>query len=331
MTSNSYFHNELRHLIFILSLFTSLLLQAQPLTGTWLSYYYRDKPGDKRLFFYRLYIKQSNDSLYGICELLHIQADTNGLHPNQAIVAKRQIVYNYSFPSTDSANFILFGGITSDKAKTGFFAAGKNTLFQTLNCKVVPKEMPFHRSLPIIYSTVPISSGPIGDMLIQRVSDSIPDFAAYINSSPGSLKSPNETAIVPNVSKEKKEPKPEVEQPTITIPVEKRTNEVQARFDITAEMAKIELYDNAEVDNDTVSLYLNGNLLADRQRLSNLPLHFNVKLEQRKENKLLLFAHNLGSIPPNTAFMLVTAGGKEFRVNLSSSLQKNAVIVLKRK
>ena len=329
----SYYPNpiELRNLIFILSLFTSSLVQAQPLTGTWLSYYYRDKPEDKHLFFYRLYLKQSNDSLYGIFELLDIQADNNGLHPNQAIVAKRQIVYNHSFPLTDSLSFKLFAGKTSEKTKNVSFVSGKNAVFQTVNCKVAPKGMPLHRSLPLIYSTIPISNGPVGDLLMQKVSDSIPDFAAYINGSSGTVKPPTGSASVPTVFKEKREPRSQSVQPTIIIPVEKRTNEVQGKFEVAAEMAKIELYDNGEVDNDTISLYLNGNLLADRQRLSNVPLHYNVKLQGGKENKILLFAHNLGSIPPNTAFMLVTVGGKEFRVNLSSSLQKNAVLVFKRK
>ena len=321
----------MRNLIFILTLFTSSFLQAQPLTGTWLSYYYRDKPEDKHLFFYRLYLKQSNDSLYGIFELLHIQADNIGLHPHQAIVAKRQIVYNHSFPSTDSLSFKLFAGKASEKAKNVFFVSGKNAVFQTVNCKVAPKEMPLHRSLPLIYSTVPISNGPIGDLVMQKVSDSIPDFAAYVNGPPTTVKSPNVSASVPSVGKEKKTPEPENVQPPIIIPVEKRTNEVQAKFEVTGEIAKIELYDNGEVDNDTISLYLNGNLLADRQKLSSVPLHYNVKLQAGKENRFLLFAHNLGSIPPNTAFMLVTVGGKEFRVSLSSSLQKNAVLVLKRK
>jgi hypothetical protein len=44
-----------------------------------------------------------------------------------------------------------------------------------------------------------------------------------------------------------------------------------------------------------------------------------------------MFADNLGSIPPNTALMIVSDGVKEHQIRLSSSLDKNATIRIKRK
>jgi hypothetical protein len=41
-----------------------------------------------------------------------------------------------------------------------------------------------------------------------------------------------------------------------------------------------------------------------------------------------MVAENLGSIPPNTALMIVTAGAKRDEVFISSSKQKNAKVVL---
>ena len=44
-----------------------------------------------------------------------------------------------------------------------------------------------------------------------------------------------------------------------------------------------------------------------------------------------MFADNLGSIPPNTALMIISDGVKEHEVRLSSSFEKNATIRIKRK
>jgi hypothetical protein len=44
-----------------------------------------------------------------------------------------------------------------------------------------------------------------------------------------------------------------------------------------------------------------------------------------------MFADNLGSIPPNTALMIVTDGNKQYQIRLSSNLQKNASVRISRK
>ncbi len=44
-----------------------------------------------------------------------------------------------------------------------------------------------------------------------------------------------------------------------------------------------------------------------------------------------MFADNLGSIPPNTALMQVYDGTKTYDIRISSSLDKNATIRIKRK
>jgi hypothetical protein len=44
-----------------------------------------------------------------------------------------------------------------------------------------------------------------------------------------------------------------------------------------------------------------------------------------------MFADNLGSIPPNTALMLVNDGKNRFDIRLSSNLQKSATVRIRRK
>ncbi|MDU0220284.1 hypothetical protein, partial [Escherichia coli] len=61
-------------------------------------------------------------------------------------------------------------------------------------------------------------------------------------------------------------------------------------------------------------------------------IHFNLVLDSaRAYNELTMFADNLGSIPPNTALMIVTDGNKQYQIRLSSNLQKNASVRIRRK
>jgi len=44
------------------------------------------------------------------------------------------------------------------------------------------------------------------------------------------------------------------------------------------------------------------------------------------EYELVMYADNLGELPPNTALMVVTAGAQKMQVFLSSSEQKTAAV-----
>ena len=90
----------------------------------------------------------------------------------------------------------------------------------------------------------------------------------------------------------------------------------------------LHVYDNAISDGDTVTIFYNGSLLVNRQLLSEKPIVLNIDLDERvTRHELILFANNLGSIPPNTALIVVTAGDKRYEIHSSASLEENAVLV----
>lgn len=89
----------------------------------------------------------------------------------------------------------------------------------------------------------------------------------------------------------------------------------------------IKIYDNGEIDDDTISVYLDKKLVLSKQRLSASPLVVNIKMdEDDAEHELVMVADNLGRIPPNTSLMLVNAGDKRYEVRITSNEQKNAVV-----
>jgi hypothetical protein len=90
---------------------------------------------------------------------------------------------------------------------------------------------------------------------------------------------------------------------------------------------RIELYDNGEIDGDSVSLFVNDQLLVQHVRLTAQPKVLLVPIDRsRPVNKLVLFAENLGKLPPNTALMEVTVHGKTYNLFLSTDYRKNASV-----
>jgi len=111
-----------------------------------------------------------------------------------------------------------------------------------------------------------------------------------------------------------------------------REKEVAKELIIDSDSITVDFYDNGEVDGDSISVFLNDKLIAFNRKLSTRSVHFDIPLDQTKEvNEITMFADNLGSIPPNTALMIVNDGKKRYELRLTSNLEKSATIKLKRK
>ncbi|RYZ20958.1 MAG: hypothetical protein EOO16_14800 [Chitinophagaceae bacterium] len=112
----------------------------------------------------------------------------------------------------------------------------------------------------------------------------------------------------------------------------KRATEVSQEIEVDADSVEVNFYDNGEVDGDSISVFFNRQLLTFNRLLSTRAIHFNLALDTAREvNEIGMFANNLGRIAPNTALMTVWDGKKRHEVRLSSSLEKNAVVRIRRK
>ncbi len=112
------------------------------------------------------------------------------------------------------------------------------------------------------------------------------------------------------------------------IHLQPREKEVVKAITLNDPTIKIELYDNGEIDHDTVTVFLNGKLLLYRQMLTDRPLTVELHAISGMEYELVMYADNLGEIPPNTALMMVTAGSRKVSVSLTSTEQKSAAVRL---
>ena len=108
-----------------------------------------------------------------------------------------------------------------------------------------------------------------------------------------------------------------------------RANPLIKQIETGAGNIKINLYDNGEIDGDTVSVYHNNELVVSKAKLSQNPISLSIKVDpEHPHHELIMVAHNLGSIPPNTTLMIVNVNEKRYEVLISSTEQKNAKVVL---
>lgn len=110
----------------------------------------------------------------------------------------------------------------------------------------------------------------------------------------------------------------------------KRTNELVKVLTVTDPDVIVKLYDNGEIDGDTISVYLDNKLVLSAKRLTASPLIVKLKMDKdNAEHELVMVAENLGRIPPNTSLMVVESGGQRFDVRITSTQQKNALVRFK--
>ena len=107
-----------------------------------------------------------------------------------------------------------------------------------------------------------------------------------------------------------------------------RTNSLVKHLETEAGEIRIDLYDNGEIDGDSVSIYHNNELHVKHARLSQKPVTIRIGIDRNSpHHEVIMVAENLGSIPPNTSLMIITAGDKRYQVFISSTEQKNAKVI----
>lgn len=123
-----------------------------------------------------------------------------------------------------------------------------------------------------------------------------------------------------------------VENYVIDAQYKERENVVSKEIAVESDSLNVDFYDNGEIDGDSISIFYNDKLIAFSRILSTKAVHFTVALDNTREvNEITMFADNLGSIPPNTALMVVSDGKKRYEIPMASSLERNATLRIKRK
>ena len=93
------------------------------------------------------------------------------------------------------------------------------------------------------------------------------------------------------------------------------------------------LYDNGEVDGDTVSVVVNGRVIMGKKGLSTKAITETLYLtpEMGDSLQMIMYAENLGTIAPNTGLLIIQDGKDRYEIRFSGDLTKNAAIIFKRR
>lgn len=106
-----------------------------------------------------------------------------------------------------------------------------------------------------------------------------------------------------------------------------RVNELAKALTVPSPEVVVKIYDNGEIDDDTISVYYDNKQVLGSRRLTASPLVVKLNIEdENTDHELVMVAENLGRIPPNTSLMIVESGGQRFEVRITSTEQKNAVV-----
>lgn len=122
----------------------------------------------------------------------------------------------------------------------------------------------------------------------------------------------------------------EMEEKTRIRALTKRSFEPSPVFDVEADSIKIDLYDNGEIDNDTISLFINRKPVVVKQMLTDRAFTIELPIDSTV-TEVSMFAENLGKIPPNTAVAVVYINGERHELFLTSNYIKNATMRFRKK
>jgi len=103
-----------------------------------------------------------------------------------------------------------------------------------------------------------------------------------------------------------------------------------AEITVSNRTLQLQVRDYRKIDNDTISVYLNRESLIKNVRIARKIISIDFALNSERElNELLLYAENLGRIPPNTSQLVLVDGDKTHRIMIESDKQKSAAIYIR--
>jgi hypothetical protein len=324
----------MRRLTFII-LFVSVFisLKAQDLTGTWegliggreyaklciirykdnyVGFTYDEGSGFCRAHFDGLFTK-SNQKLKGV--------NTSFIERTPNHVLSR---YNLDYSKIEGKEYLT--GIISDKSATGFllsFGMGSGVTYTRVSRKVDTTE---YMRLWLAEISKPVTNTP--DRPIARANTK-PEPPVVKKDTVVTKPQPPVIAIEPPRLDTARKP---VADNSIITAKNKRSTDTLSVIEIRENKLTIKVMDNGVVDGDTVSIIHNGQVIANKLSVSLKPFEITIPVDrQHDRHEIVLVAHNLGSIPPNTAMILIETQQHQYRLTASTDLGKNAMIIFRYK
>ena len=115
----------------------------------------------------------------------------------------------------------------------------------------------------------------------------------------------------------------EVTEPNVPDTYSGRSVDVQGTVYVSSKSVTFRVWDSGQIDGDIITLVVNGSEVLTYYTLTGTKRDVSVTLDNNGYNYVLLYAHNEGSLPPNTAALSIDDGNTEQDLVLSADLSTN--------
>ena len=193
------------------------------------------------------------------------------------------------------------------------------------------EQIAFNTEPPPTQSEIPAAASTITGSTVGKTETDNP---SLINTSSGETAT---TQRQTTAKVEKSEPGNRKLQPDFTPPAAQtneerfsiRTKILQNVIPIKGDSIELKFYDNAEIDGDSIAVFLNGRLLQEHILLSEQAYIMKIAVaDLQSDNELVMVAENLGTIPPNTSLMVAVVEDKRYEAHLQSTEGTSALVRL---
>jgi hypothetical protein len=344
--------NSLRHLLTLVAFFLCFSAIAQPVTGVWkgkidrknvelklikngdsltgTSYYY-ESPKSFRRYSIKGYFDERDNSVVWWDDQLIEEKNSSKL-----FLAKRPAPYHSSadFNCPGGTKMYLDGSATLKD--TNGQGGGPVNLQKFLN-HLFNDEWDFVIENYTVGANDPELIDSIGRIAFARPVPVVPAItkeAPQKTTTAAKVEPSAKRVLIPGpTTGPVVKPKPVLKEPVVIVPLDNqqkfatRTKQLMQEIPVSGDSIELRFYDNAEIDGDSIAIFLNNKMLYEHVRLTDRP--YTIKLavaDLDASNELVMVAENLGSIPPNTSLMIALINGKRYETRLESTEQSSAVI-----
>ena len=349
----------------------SLWVPAQVMTGIWRGYFNSstsllgDMPGDVKYKF-EIQLLQQKNAIRGVSysyktTVFYGKADMTGIYTpgNRSLLLKETKLVELKiagqseaclmtcyldYSSIGKMEFLdgtFFSLNIKDKSDCG---SGKIHLERVKETDFVREDFSTPKSAPIKPPTskentvspktlVPGTGSAIAGNSTTKLPATVPTTPRLVPESTSQTPRETQSSAKDLLATESNKKITEQVMPKVPVPkvLLERENTLVKTIVTDQEDIRIDLYDNGTIDNDTITVYHNNELVTANQRLNSTPpITFHINCNKNENyHEIVVVAENLGDIPPNTALMVVTAGGKKrYEIFLASNEQKNAKVII---
>ncbi|MEO6837971.1 MAG: hypothetical protein ABI261_06675 [Ginsengibacter sp.] len=353
--------------IFIILLFP-LQIFAQDISGVWKGHMYNDTT--KENIQYELAISEFDGKLDGYSRTIFIIDSVKNigvksikikLKEGQYFIVDDKLIYNnYNGPSAKGvkeSSVLTLSENDSAEVLSGKWSTNATKIYKPLTGTIFLEKKKNAKPEESAIVTKLVQLG-----LTKNLSFLTPppktDNSLAINSKPEATLKPTQVPEEPKLTKkeekvikeEKQKEEKAKEETAKSTPVVKKEIPPAPPPPAAADIAKriitnirtveiahdtlvFSLFDNGTVDGDTVSILLNGKVIMPRVGLLVKAVNKTIYLtpEMGDSIRVVMYAENLGSIPPNTGLLTVRDGDRDYEILFSGDLERNAEIILVRK